>query len=212
MKKLIILFLLSTSTFSQVGINTNNPQAVLDITSIDSGILTPRLSNSQRNSIANPVNSLLIYNSDSNEFQYYLNGIWKNISSEVNFSLNETIIGKSWIDGKPIYRRVYPINFLVGNNQNFTIAVNFGIKYFWKISLANINTQGGCEGLIENIKLNWNLSSNFYIYVNSLITFKTIKWLTTQGNNTFEIIYDNTHYQPINNNYYLSIEYTKTTD
>ena len=57
MKKLLLLLLITVSAFGQVGINTSNPQAVLDITSTTSGILIPRLTTTERNAIAIPVNS-----------------------------------------------------------------------------------------------------------------------------------------------------------
>jgi len=85
MKKQILISLLFTcSLFGQVGINTNNPQAILDISSNESGILIPRLSDIQRNSIITPTNSELIYNSTSNEFQYFFNGVWKSFSVTTN--------------------------------------------------------------------------------------------------------------------------------
>lgn len=50
---------------AQVGIGTTNPNpsAQLDITSSNSGLVIPRLTTAQRNAIASPVTSLLIYNS-----------------------------------------------------------------------------------------------------------------------------------------------------
>ncbi|MBT2622193.1 hypothetical protein [Chryseobacterium sp. ISL-6] len=51
---------------AQVGINTPNPDnsAALDIYSQNRGMLIPRLTTAQRNAIASPANSLLIYDTD----------------------------------------------------------------------------------------------------------------------------------------------------
>lgn len=53
------------SIYSQVGINTTNPHtsAVLDVQSPDNnkGVLLPRMSQAQKNAIANPAPGLLVY-------------------------------------------------------------------------------------------------------------------------------------------------------
>jgi len=42
----------------------------------ESGILIPRLTESERDSISAPINSMLIFNSDSKSFQYYFDSVW----------------------------------------------------------------------------------------------------------------------------------------
>lgn len=85
MKKflIIILVLIPFITVAQVGIGTTNPDAsaALDISSNDSGLLTPRLTTTQRNNINSPANGLLIYNISDQVFQYYSNGTWYTLSS-----------------------------------------------------------------------------------------------------------------------------------
>lgn len=65
MKKTLVILsmLLFTSSYAQVGINTANPDksTILDVFSQDKGVLLPRLSTAQRNTISNPAHSLLIY-------------------------------------------------------------------------------------------------------------------------------------------------------
>lgn len=60
---------------AQVGIGTTSPDAssILDLTTTDKGLLIPRLTTSDRNAIASPANGLMIYNTDSNEFQFNSN-------------------------------------------------------------------------------------------------------------------------------------------
>lgn len=75
MKKIvysILLLLCSFYSFSQVGIGTTAPDAssILDIESTDKGVLVPRLTAAQISAITAPATSLLVYNTDLEEFQY----------------------------------------------------------------------------------------------------------------------------------------------
>jgi len=84
MKKISIilaLFLITfTPGFSQLGINTDatapDPSAMLDVKSTNSGILFPRLSETERNGIQSPATGLLIYNTTSNHFNYFDGSFW----------------------------------------------------------------------------------------------------------------------------------------
>jgi hypothetical protein len=69
---ILLFFALSFGLQAQVGIGNvaPDPSSVLDITSTTQGLLIPRMTTAQRNSIPNPANGLTIYNLDSNEYQY----------------------------------------------------------------------------------------------------------------------------------------------
>ena len=80
-KSLLFLFsLITTICFSQVGIGTSTPnnKSILDIESKIKGVLMPRLTTTERNAI-NPesssdpsgVDGLLIYNTDTDCFNYW---------------------------------------------------------------------------------------------------------------------------------------------
>jgi uncharacterized protein (TIGR02145 family) len=67
-----------------VGINTTgatpDPSAALDINFTNRGLLIPRMTTAQRDAIASPALSLLIYNTDVNCFQFYnASGAWENL-------------------------------------------------------------------------------------------------------------------------------------
>jgi len=68
-----------------IGIGTSNPHnsAKLDIKDTLRGLLLPRLTTTQRNSISNPAHSLLIFNLDINCFEWYdsVNGTWRSLCS-----------------------------------------------------------------------------------------------------------------------------------
>ena len=59
------------------------PKAALDVVSTNTGVLLPRLTNAQRNSIASGdlQNGLLLYNTDSSLFQYYNGSAWNSVGS-----------------------------------------------------------------------------------------------------------------------------------
>jgi N-acetylneuraminic acid mutarotase len=67
-----------------IGTSTPDPKARLDVSDNQRGILIPRLTTAQRNGIMNPPRSLLIYNTDCNEYQYYIPGTgWVSILTNV---------------------------------------------------------------------------------------------------------------------------------
>jgi len=66
MKNLLIFLvalLFSATTFAQVGINNETPDAsaALDITSTTAGILIPRMTQSQRDAVSSPATGLMVY-------------------------------------------------------------------------------------------------------------------------------------------------------
>ena len=79
-----LLILLETSTLARaqnVGINSTGAapaaSAMLDVNSTTSGMLTPRMTQAQRNAIAAPATGLLIYQTDLQTGFWYFNGtVW----------------------------------------------------------------------------------------------------------------------------------------
>jgi hypothetical protein len=71
--------LLVDLTNNLVGINTNTPQAVLDVTSTNSGILFPRVANAA--AVTSPVEGMVIYSLDAHKLQVYTSSVWETIIS-----------------------------------------------------------------------------------------------------------------------------------
>jgi hypothetical protein len=93
MKKILVTFLVGIISYAgiaqNVGIGNSNPHpsAVLDITDTSRGILIPRMTMTQRNSIQNPAEGLMVYQTDSTKgFWYYSTNQWVAITSSVNLS------------------------------------------------------------------------------------------------------------------------------
>jgi len=86
-KNFITLFILAVTnlTFAQnnIGIGTNAPDAsaALDISSTTKGLLIPRMTTAQRNSIAAPVKGLMVFDNDSSSFWYFDGNSWSNLAA-----------------------------------------------------------------------------------------------------------------------------------
>ncbi|HMP21845.1 MAG TPA: tail fiber domain-containing protein [Ferruginibacter sp.] len=67
-----------------------NASALLDISSNNKGLLIPRMTQAERDLVP-PVEGLMVYNTNSNSFQYFTGGSWKNIahSGIINGSNNK---------------------------------------------------------------------------------------------------------------------------
>ena len=79
----VLIALVTNSVYAQVGIGTTTPdtKAQLDIVSTSKGILIPRLTLAQRNAIASPTTSLLIYQTDNTPgFYYYSGAAWEKLA------------------------------------------------------------------------------------------------------------------------------------
>jgi len=89
MKKLsflvAIILVNSSFLFSQVGINTDNsqpdPSAMLDVKSTMMGMLIPRMTTAERDAIATPAVSLMIFNTTTRCFEAYnsMTSVWETI-------------------------------------------------------------------------------------------------------------------------------------
>jgi len=59
---------------------TKDNSAVLDIQSLDKGILVPRMTSAQRDAISNPADGLLVFVIDTNNFWYFNGTTWVTFS------------------------------------------------------------------------------------------------------------------------------------
>lgn len=103
----IILFLLLPGLFlsAQVAVNTNGSSAagsaMLDVSSTNKGLLTPRMTLAQRNAISSPATGLLIYQTDNTPGFYYYNGTsWTAMSgSSGGGSTSAHYVGEPYLGG-----------------------------------------------------------------------------------------------------------------
>lgn len=74
----LLLMLVCSTVFAQVGIGTIEPDAsaALELKSINKGFLPPRMSTNDRNNISSPAEGLIIYNIDTNCLQWFNGAAW----------------------------------------------------------------------------------------------------------------------------------------
>lgn len=75
---IVVLFLLSLLSISQVGIGTSEPHlsSILEVKSTEKGFLPPRMSDFQRDAITAPAGGLTIFNTTKNCLQWYDGSFW----------------------------------------------------------------------------------------------------------------------------------------
>ena len=62
-------------TSGNVGIGTTSPQGALDVNSTTGAFIVPRMTTADRNALT-AVNGMIIYNTSTNQFNFYENGAW----------------------------------------------------------------------------------------------------------------------------------------
>lgn len=82
------LFFVSSLLAQSVSINTDgsspNASALLDIKSIDKGLLIPRMTSAQRTAIITPANGLMVFDITTNSPWYYNGALWSQLSAGSN--------------------------------------------------------------------------------------------------------------------------------
>ncbi len=98
-----VLFLLGSPLFAQVGINVDGSgpdnSAMLDIFATNRGLLIPRITTTARNQIPSPATGLLIYNTTTNQFNFYNGSFWYQLEAT---SISSTIGTASYGGGVSI--------------------------------------------------------------------------------------------------------------
>ena len=94
---LSIFLLIKSNAIAQVGIGTStpDPSAMLDIASIDKGILIPRMTTGQRMDITTPANGLMVFDTTINALFYCNSLAWVNATPSVQTRSNHKIIKSS---------------------------------------------------------------------------------------------------------------------
>ncbi|WP_372936881.1 hypothetical protein [Seonamhaeicola sp.] len=125
----IILFVSMYNGFSQVGIGTTSPDAssILHVESTSKGMLTPRLTTVERNSITNPATGLLIFNTTLNIFEFNsgtpASPVWSPINSNLTVSSDSGNIITSGTDsGAYLGTTVYFGKFIISGTGTQTIT------------------------------------------------------------------------------------------
>ncbi len=151
---LIALFL-TPAINAQVGVGTTTPHAssALHIESNDSGLLIPRLDNTERSNITNPAKGLMIFNTDLNTFQFNSGTsgtpIWVNVSYSASIKCSNTNTGTNINTAAftdiPILGNVnWNDNTALYNVSGNTVTVNAAGRYRVTVNISYfVPTVGG---------------------------------------------------------------------
>ena len=116
-----MITMINTQSYSQ-GVSINgtgaraDTSAMLDVESTIKGLLIPRMSTVQRNSIVSPAIGLRIFNNTTNCDNIYMGNYWKQVCGECDFT--PSVAGSN-----------SPVN--AGNTLNLTATTVAGATYFW---------------------------------------------------------------------------------
>src|SRR6185312_602612 len=81
----VIIFFFQSKAFAQVGISyttiTPDASSILELRSTSAGFLSARMTTTQRDAIASPATGLSVYNTDTNQFNYYDGSVWRTVNS-----------------------------------------------------------------------------------------------------------------------------------
>ena len=96
----IFLFAIPFIGNCQIGINSTgalpHPSAILDASSTTKGLLTPRMTEAQRNAISTPATGLIIYQTDGTTGLYYYNGsVWTTLTGATGFLSAGAVAGNT---------------------------------------------------------------------------------------------------------------------
>lgn len=173
----IILFFSSHLLIGQVSINTtgNAPQssAMLDVSSINSGLLIPRMSQVQRTAILSPAEGLLVYQTDIPAGLYqFRSGTWERFLPHTgNIGVSQVIFGNN-NNGLEQSNLLYwnntnkrlgvgndtPLSALSVTNTNFPtswIAADFGNATGSRLLLGNLSGNPSI-GAASSILTTWD--------------------------------------------------------
>lgn len=67
----------STDNSLLIGNNTATPEAILNLTSTTQGVYVPKMDTTQRDAISSPQSGLMIFNTDTNQFNFYDGSNWQ---------------------------------------------------------------------------------------------------------------------------------------
>ncbi|MBK8339429.1 MAG: hypothetical protein IPK99_05205 [Flavobacteriales bacterium] len=162
----LLLVPITRLTAQNIGINANgatpNTSAMLDIDvsaipGTKRGLLIPRMTTVQRNAIVTPATSLLVFNTTTNQFEYFDGAIWRALlsSAAAGWTLTgNTIAATDFIgtlNNQPLVFRVnnQPAGRLEFTNQNSFFGSNTGVantgigNTFIGAQAGNVNSTGG---------------------------------------------------------------------
>jgi hypothetical protein len=217
MKNLLFLLILAVGITSnaQVAINTDNSvpdnSSMLDIKSSDKGILIPRMTQTQRDGIANPATGLMIFQTDNSPGFYFNSGtsvspVWVitgtgsfwGVTGNTGISASTNFIGTT--DNVPLIIKVnnavsgminpFFFNTSLGylSLQNTTTGIYntaFGKGALFTNSSGSGNTASGSQALNLNASGSYNTATGYFSMTSNTVgSGNTAAGKSSLANNT----------------------------
>lgn len=190
----LIVVGLSVSTNAQMGIGTTSPHSssILDLTSTSSGLLIPRMTNTQMNDITTPATGLIVYNTTNSCIYFYDGATW--VSTCASASNYWTTAGNSSLTINKFLGSTdaTDLNFRTNNTLRMVLASsgNLGIGV---ASPSNTLTISGTnpfrmlgsthDAAIDTVLV---INSSGVVYKRSVSSFSSKFWSLT-GNSSLTI-------------------------
>lgn len=154
----LILIITFSTSFSQVGIGTTNPDpsSILELNSSSQGLLTPRMTTALRTAIDSPAEGLIVYDTDESSFYYYSSGTW--IPLEGADIRNNYKLVKSVDDLSDELVAGGGSEYLL--NTNFLYEINGEITFDFPVNINGAYIEGRDTG--SDILVNASGSTFFY--------------------------------------------------
>jgi subtilisin-like proprotein convertase family protein len=134
---ILLLLLLSSKVFAQVGINATGAapasSAMLDVSSTSKGLLIPRMTTAQKNAIVSPTQGLMVYDTNIQQYSYWNSSAWVNLPS--------TLSGGQWTtSGSDIFNNNagnVKISNLTGTGNRLVFAKSDGSLVTPTVNVGN---------------------------------------------------------------------------
>lgn len=184
---LILLILTSINTYAQnIGIGTATPDssAKLDIVSTNSGILIPRMTETQRNNIAFPVEGLLIYQTDGTKgFYYYSDGAWGALKDNKGefVSENEIVHNTTDMDNDNFVFGSDTLDNKIGTEDNSRFFFNKNKGAFRAGSVDGSEWNDSLVGVVSTAIGKGTIASGYYATALGAYTEATGRYSTALG-------------------------------